>query len=59
MPSAVPDTRKPDDSPGVGSEWIVDAFGCAAEFLRDEARLRGVFDRLVRDLGISSRLRAV
>lgn len=36
----------------VGTEWIIDAFGCDAESLRREELLRGVFARIVSDLGL-------
>lgn len=35
-----------------GQEWIVDAFGCLPDRLRDEARLREVFDDVVRELSL-------
>ena len=35
----------------VGTEWLVEAAGCDAEKLRDESVLRGIFDRVVDDLG--------
>jgi S-adenosylmethionine decarboxylase len=35
-----------------GSEWIVEAFGCAPERLRDVAALQAVFDAAVRDLAL-------
>jgi S-adenosylmethionine decarboxylase len=34
----------------VGTEWIIDAFDCDAENLRDDARLREIFARVVADL---------
>ena len=36
----------------VGTEWIIDALGCDAESLRQPAKLRAVFERLVSDLGL-------
>jgi S-adenosylmethionine decarboxylase len=36
----------------VGTEWLVEAAGCNAESLRDEALLRRIFDRLISDLGL-------
>lgn len=33
-----------------GIEWIVDAHGCDAAALRDPARLRELFERIVREL---------
>lgn len=38
----------------VGYEWVIDAAGCSAEHLRDEARLRRVFARVVADLGLKT-----
>jgi S-adenosylmethionine decarboxylase len=38
----------------VGTEWLVEAAGCNAESLRDEARLRGLFDRVIADLGLKA-----
>lgn len=34
----------------VGTEWIIDAFDCDAEKLRDVAALRGIFSQVVADL---------
>ena len=36
----------------VGTEWLIEASGCDAEALRDVERLRGVFARAVRELGL-------
>lgn len=36
-----------------GVEWIIDAHGCAPAALRDEARLRALFDRVVADLRLT------
>lgn len=36
-----------------GTEWIIDARGCPAESLRDVARLRALFDRVIGDLGLT------
>ncbi len=38
-----------------GTEWIIDARGCPAESLRDVARLRALFDRVIGDLAPDSR----
>jgi S-adenosylmethionine decarboxylase len=38
----------------VGTEWIIDAFGCDAESLRRTDNLRTVFERLVSDLGLKT-----
>jgi S-adenosylmethionine decarboxylase len=38
----------------VGTEWIIDAFGCNAESLRQTERLRAVFSRLISDLGLKT-----
>ena len=35
-----------------GSEWIVEAFGCEPERLRDVAALQAVFDATVHDLAL-------
>jgi S-adenosylmethionine decarboxylase len=35
-----------------GVEWIVEAYGCSPDRLRDAAALRAVFDRIVSDLGL-------
>jgi S-adenosylmethionine decarboxylase len=37
----------------VGTEWLIEAAGCDPEALRDVSRLRGVFARAVRELGLS------
>jgi S-adenosylmethionine decarboxylase len=36
----------------VGTEWLIEASGCDAGALRDVGRLRGVFARAVRELGL-------
>jgi len=36
-----------------GQEWIIDARGCSPDALRDERRLRGVFDRLIAELHLT------
>lgn len=36
----------------VGTEWLVEASGCSEAYLRDEARLRDLFENIVRDLGL-------
>jgi S-adenosylmethionine decarboxylase len=38
----------------VGTEWIIDAFGCDAESLRQAGKLQEVFQRLVSDLGLKT-----
>ncbi len=38
----------------VGTEWLIEATGCDAVKLRDEAALRIVFDRIIADLGLKS-----
>lgn len=38
----------------VGIEWMIEAEGCNAEKLRDAAVLRGVFARLIEDLGLKT-----
>jgi len=37
---------------GIGTQWIVEAFGCDAAALRDRASLDALFDEMVRDLGL-------
>ena len=36
----------------VGKEWIIDASGCRAEYLRDVNRLRAVFSRVIDELSL-------
>ncbi|HEX6125222.1 MAG TPA: S-adenosylmethionine decarboxylase [Pyrinomonadaceae bacterium] len=36
----------------VGTEWLIEATGCNPATLRNEARLRELFDRIVSDLGL-------
>ncbi len=36
----------------VGTEWLIEAVGCNAESLRSEAKLRSLFDAVMRDLGL-------
>jgi len=38
----------------VGTEWIIDAFGCDAESLRRPDKLKIIFERLVSDLGLKT-----
>ena len=38
----------------VGTEWLIEATGCDAERLRDEAVLRYVFDSVIADLGLKA-----
>ena len=38
----------------VGTEWLIEATGCDAERLRDEALLRSVFDSVIADLGLKA-----
>ncbi len=38
----------------VGTEWLVEAAGCDAEKLRDEAALREIFDSVIRDLSLEA-----
>jgi len=33
-----------------GIEWVVEAFGCSPQSLRDAAVLRSLFDRIIREL---------
>ena len=35
-----------------GVEWIVEAYGCAPEFLRDAGTLQALFAELIRDLNL-------
>jgi S-adenosylmethionine decarboxylase len=37
-----------------GTEWVVDAHGCDPETLRSPDALKAVFDRVVRELGLSA-----
>lgn len=36
----------------VGTEWLIEAFDCDAEKLRDLSVLRSVFERVIGDLGL-------
>jgi len=36
----------------VGTEWLIEAFDCEAETLRDTAALRKVFSQIIADLGL-------
>src|SRR3982751_2061636 len=38
----------------VGTEWLIEASGCNADALRDEAVVRGVFTAVMNDLGLRS-----
>ena len=37
-----------------GTEWVVDAHGCDPESLRSTAALQSVFERVVREVGLSA-----
>jgi len=37
----------------LGTEWLIDASGCDTAALEDLDRLRAVFDRVIRDLGLN------
>lgn len=36
----------------VGTEWLIEATGCEPDALRDEQSIRGIFARVVADLGL-------
>ena len=38
----------------VGTEWLIEAFDCDAETLRDVEMLRDVFDRIIFDLNLKT-----
>lgn len=38
----------------VGTEWLIEAVGCAPESLRDEKTIRSVFSSVMTDLGLHS-----
>lgn len=38
----------------VGTEWLIEATGCDAERLRDEALLRALFDSVISELGLKA-----
>lgn len=38
----------------VGTEWLIEASGCKAAALRDEAVIRSVFAAVIEDLGLRS-----
>ena len=38
----------------VGTEWLIEAKGCNENLLRDEDRLRRVFDSVIGDLGLKT-----
>lgn len=37
----------------VGTEWVIDAWGCDEAMLRDRAALAAVFDRAVAEIGLT------
>lgn len=47
------DGRPPVTVPS-GTEWVVDAHGCDPESLRSTAALQAVFERVVREVGLSA-----
>lgn len=38
----------------VGTEWLVEAKNCNPNLLRDEQKLRNVFDAIIKDLGLKT-----
>ena len=38
----------------VGTEWLIEAFDCDAETLRDMEKIRAVFARIIQDLGLKT-----
>lgn len=38
----------------VGTEWLIEAFECDAEILRDVSALQNIFARIINDLGLKS-----
>ncbi len=38
----------------VGTEWLIEAFGCSADNLRDVSALQKIFTRIIADLGLKS-----
>lgn len=38
----------------VGTEWLIEAFDCNAEILRDVSALQNIFARIINDLGLKS-----
>ncbi len=38
----------------VGTEWLIEATDCDAGRLRDESLLRGLFERVINDLGLKA-----
>lgn len=38
----------------VGTEWLIEATGCNAAFLRDEAAIRSIMSRVINDLGLKT-----
>lgn len=38
----------------VGTEWLIEAAGCDAAALRDEAVLRSIFDEVINGLGLKT-----
>src|SRR5690242_16042593 len=45
-------SSSPAPALNTGSEWLVDAFGCAPGALQDRALLERVFSRVVDELGL-------
>lgn len=45
--------------PSLGTEWLVDAYGCDPAALRSRETLEGLFVRIVRDLGLDATGEAV
>ena len=47
-----PTTNRPETPPLVGVEWVVEAFGCDSDRLRDPETLRAVCERALAELGL-------
>ena len=45
---------RPDSKMIVGTEWLIEAIDCDAAALRDEAVVRDILDRVVKDLALRS-----
>jgi S-adenosylmethionine decarboxylase len=38
----------------VGTEWLIEAKNCNQDLLRDERTIRGIFDEIIKDLGLKT-----
>lgn len=53
LPEVVRLDRPPENLPGVGCEWLIDAYGCDAHLLRSLPAMIEVCERVVAEVGLT------